>query len=66
MAEGRVKEFKKDKGFGFIERVAENDLLAHFASIGGNGFKTLSEGDHVSFEEGSGANSPRAVRVRRL
>lgn len=66
MAQGRVKGFKKDKGCGLIERVADGDLFAHFSSSGGNGFKTLSEGDYANFEEGSGANGPRALRVRRL
>ncbi|MCE5242251.1 MAG: cold-shock protein [Syntrophobacteraceae bacterium] len=66
MAEGRVKWFNENKGYGFIERIGESDLFVHFSSIEGNGFKTLSEGDNVSFEEGSGAKGPQAVRVRKL
>lgn len=66
MAEGRVKWFNESKGYGFIERDGGSDLFVHFSSIEGDGFKTLSEGDDVSFEEGSGTKGPQAVRVRKL
>lgn len=66
MAKGRVKWFNENKGYGFIERDGGSDLFVHFSSIEGSGFKTLSEGDDVSFEEGTGAKGPQAVQVRKL
>jgi CspA family cold shock protein len=66
MAQGRVKWFNESKGYGFIERDGGSDLFVHFSAIEGDGFKALAEGDEVSFEEGSGAKGPQAVRVRKL
>ena len=66
MTEGRVKWFNESKGYGFIERDGGSDLFVHFSAIEGNGFKSLSEGDQVSFVEGSGAKGPQATQVRKL
>ena len=50
MSEGKVKWFNEKKGFGFIEQDGEKDLFVHYTAIQGNGFKTLKEGQRVSFE----------------
>ena len=56
MAEGTVKWFNPDKGYGFISRPAGDDLFVHFSEIQMDGFKTLDEGDKVSFEVTTGQN----------
>jgi len=66
MAEGRVKWFNDSKGYGFIERDGGSDLFVHHSAIEGNGFKTLSEGDRVSFVEEKGTKGPQATQVRKL
>ncbi len=66
MAEGRVKWFNESKGYGFIEKDGGGDLFVHFSAIEGDGFKSLSEGERVSFVEESGAKGPQATRVRKL
>jgi CspA family cold shock protein len=66
MAEGRVKWFNDGKGYGFIEADGGQDVFVHYSSIEGNGFKSLSEGDRVSFDQEKGAKGPQAVKVRRL
>ncbi|MGO3211759.1 MAG: cold-shock protein, partial [Ruoffia tabacinasalis] len=50
MNTGTVKWFNADKGFGFIERENGGDVFAHFSAIQGDGFKTLEEGQQVSFD----------------
>ena len=50
MAEGIVKWFSDKKGFGFIEREDGTDIFVHFSSIGMDGFKTLAEGEKVTFD----------------
>ena len=50
MANGTVKWFNESKGFGFITSEDGGDVFVHYSSIQGNGFKSLSEGDKVSFE----------------
>lgn len=50
MAEGIVKWFSDQKGFGFIEQESGKDVFVHHSAISGSGFKTLTEGDRVSFD----------------
>lgn len=65
MAEGKVKWFNPDKGFGFIEREDGDDLFVHFSEIQGDGFKTLDEGQAVTFTEAMGNNGKKqATQVR--
>ena len=56
MAEGTVKRFNPDKGYGFISREDGDDLFVHFSEIKMDGFKTLDEGDKVTFEVTTGQN----------
>jgi cold shock protein len=65
MATGTVKWFNDSKGYGFIApEQGEKDLFVHHSSIGGTGFKTLSEGARVEFESRQGAKGPEAYDVR--
>ena len=66
MAEGKVKWFNESKGYGFITSEDNVDVFVHYASIEGNGFKTLAEGDAVSFEIEQGPKGPKAVNVHKL
>lgn len=66
MQEGIVKWFNADKGFGFISRENGDDVFVHFSAILGNGFKTLDEGQRVSFEVVQGPKGPQAANVERL
>jgi CspA family cold shock protein len=67
MAEGKVKWFNADKGYGFIERDGGDDLFVHFSEIQGDGFKSLDEGQSVMFEEATGQNGKQqAVNVRKV
>jgi len=64
MADGTVKWFNAEKGYGFIEREGGDDLFVHFSEIQTDGFKTLDEGQAVSFEEATGRNGkPQATKV---
>jgi CspA family cold shock protein len=63
MPQGKVKWFNDAKGFGFIEQENGNDVFVHFSAIGGDGFKTLSEGDAVSFEVVDSPKGPKAENV---
>ncbi len=64
MATGKVKWFDDKKGFGFITpEDGSKDLFVHHTAIQGEGFKTLSEGQRVSFEIGQSAKGPRAANV---
>lgn len=60
---GTVKWFNESKGFGFIQRENGSDLFVHFRSITGSGFKTLKEGQKVSFDEVEGQKGPQADNV---
>ena len=60
---GTVKWFNESKGFGFIQRENGSDLFVHFRSIQGKGFKTLAEGQAVSFTEANGQKGPQAENV---
>ncbi|HHT89334.1 MAG: cold shock domain-containing protein [Bacillota bacterium] len=63
---GRVKWFNAEKGFGFIEREDGDDVFVHFSAIQGTGFKSLNEGDEVSFDIVDGDRGPQASNVVRL
>ncbi|OGG95058.1 MAG: cold-shock protein [Candidatus Lambdaproteobacteria bacterium RIFOXYD12_FULL_49_8] len=63
MAEGKVKWFSEEKGYGFIERPEGKDVFVHHKAINGDGFKTLKEGDHVTFEIEEGQKGPAAANV---
>ena len=63
MAEGKVKWFNDSKGFGFITSDDNVDVFVHHSSIEGNGFKTLAEGDSVTFDIEQGDKGPKAVNV---
>ncbi len=60
---GTVKWFNADKGFGFITTEAGNDVFAHYSQIQKDGFKTLEEGQSVSFEVVDGAKGPQAENI---
>ncbi len=66
MAEGTVKWFNESKGFGFLTTEENVDVFVHYSSIEGNGFKTLIEGDAVSFEIEEGPKGPKAINVNKL
>ena len=63
MAKGIVKWFNDSKGFGFIEQENGKDLFVHHTSINAAGFKSLKEGDHVTFEIEEGKKGPAAENV---
>ena len=65
MATGTVKWFNESKGFGFITPAdGSKDLFAHFSAIQEQGFKTLKEGQRVSFEVTAGPKGPQASNIR--
>ncbi len=66
MAEGTVKWFNESKGFGFIASEDGGDVFVHYSSIQGNGFRSLAEGDEVSFDVEMGPKGPKAVNVVKL
>jgi cold shock protein len=67
MPTGTVKWFNDDKGFGFITpEGGGQDLFVHHSDIAGGGFRSLSEGERVSFEVESGEKGPKAVKVQKL
>ncbi|MEW4150528.1 cold-shock protein CspD [Bacillus thuringiensis] len=63
---GKVKWFNSEKGFGFIEVSDGNDVFIHFSAITGDGFKSLDEGQEVSFEVEEGNRGPQAKNVVKL
>ncbi|MRH43886.1 cold-shock protein [Aquibacillus halophilus] len=65
MTQGTVKWFNADKGFGFIEVEGQDDVFVHFSAIQGEGFKTLEEGQTVSFEVEEGNRGPQAANVQK-
>jgi len=60
---GTVKWFNESKGFGFIEQQGGPDVFAHFSAITGTGFKTLTEGQSVSFTITQGQKGPQAENI---
>jgi CspA family cold shock protein len=66
MAEGTVKWFSEKKGFGFISQEEGEDVFVHHSSIDMPGFKTLAEGDRVSFGVEEADRGPKAKNVRKL
>lgn len=63
METGTVKWFNAEKGFGFIEREDGDDVFVHFSAIQGDGFKTLEEGQAVTFDVEEGNRGPQAANV---
>jgi CspA family cold shock protein len=63
MANGTVKWFNDQKGFGFIEQEGGPDVFVHHSAIQGSGFKSLREGDRVSFDIEQGKKGPAAANV---
>lgn len=63
MAEGTVKWFNDAKGFGFIEQDGGQDVFVHHTAIQAQGFKSLTEGERVSFDIVDGAKGPAAANV---
>jgi cold shock protein len=66
MPEGTVKWFNDGKGFGFIAQDGGKDVFVHHSSIQAQGFKSLQEGDRVSFDVVAGPKGPAAANVRKL
>jgi len=60
---GKVKWFNEAKGFGFIERANGPDVFVHYSAITGDGFKTLKEGDEITFDVTQGPKGPQAANV---
>ena len=66
MAKGFVKWYSEKKGYGFIEQDDGGDVFVHYSSIDMPGFKTLSEGDRVSFEVEQTERGPQAKHVKKF
>lgn len=65
MVQGKVKWFNAEKGFGFIEQEAGEDVFVHFSAIQSEGFKSLDEGQSVTFEIEQGQRGPQATNVQK-
>jgi CspA family cold shock protein len=64
MAQGTVKWFNGEKGFGFISQEEGSDVFVHFSEIEGSGYKSLEENQRVEFDVTQGPKGPQATRVR--
>ncbi|MCP8968822.1 cold-shock protein CspD [Ectobacillus ponti] len=64
--QGKVKWFNNEKGYGFIEAEGAADVFVHFSAIQGEGYKSLEEGQEVSFEIVEGNRGPQAANVVKL
>jgi CspA family cold shock protein len=65
MANGKVKWFNDAKGFGFLEQESGEDVFCHFSAITGEGFKTLQEGEEVTFDVVKGPKGLQAANVKK-
>ncbi|MUK87311.1 cold-shock protein [Ornithinibacillus sp. L9] len=65
MENGVVKWFNAEKGYGFIQVEGGNDVFVHYSAIQGEGFKTLEEGQEVTFEIVEGERGPQAANVEK-
>ncbi|MBJ81598.1 MAG: cold-shock protein [Acidimicrobiaceae bacterium] len=66
MAQGTVKFFNSQKGFGFISREDGADVFVHYSNIEGSGYRSLEEGQAVEFEIGEGRKGDEAQNVRAI
>ena len=66
MAQGAVKWFNSEKGYGFIAREGGDDVFVHFSAIQGDGYKSLTEGERVEFDVAPGRKGEEAQNVRPL
>ena len=66
MENGTVKWFNAERGFGFIEREGGDDVFVHFSAINDEGFKTLDEGQAVTFDIEEGDRGPQAANVDKV
>ena len=64
--QGKVKWFNAEKGYGFIEREDGGDVFVHYSAIQGEGYKTLDEGDKVTFDIVEGDRGPQAQNVVKI
>ncbi len=66
MPKGTVKWFNESKGYGFIQKEEGGDIFVHYTAIQENGFKTLSEGQQVTFDIVDGPKGPAAANVQKI
>jgi cold shock protein len=66
LAQGTVKWFSNEKGYGFIEREGAEDVFVHFSAIAGEGYKSLTEGQRVEFEVVQGPKGAQAANVQAI
>ncbi len=66
MAQGTVKWFSNQKGYGFITQENGKDIFIHYSAVQGDGFKTLEEGQKVEFDVTQGPKGEQATNVRRV